>query len=418
MKRPIIDSAEDQITPEAVSGSSTKMVPAGSIMCVMRSGILRHTFPVAVNTVDLTLNQDLRALIPDATINPLYLAHYLRSTGQAILDRCGKDGTTVNSIEADRLDLHPVPVPPPVVQQRIVARIDELLSEVEDGEAALARARADLATWRKALLKAAVTGELTADWRAANPPTETGADLLARILTERRTRWLADPRNKGKRYVEPAGPDAGDLPELPAGWAWGRFEQLITGLRNGISVKPAHSPPGVPIMRISAVRAMAVNASDRRWLPEGFDAGDSLARTGDLLFTRYNGSPELVGVCGRYRDADPIAYPDKVMCAGPVMVEGPLGDYLELAMNAGAARAFIKTYTKTSAGQHGVSGDTVKNAPVPLPPADEMAEIVSLFHAALMRANEGLGDLGPLEEGASCLRQSILAAAFRGEFTD
>ncbi len=67
------------------------------------------------------------------------------------------------------------------VQRSIVARIDELFTDLDDGEAALARARTDLGTWRKALLKAAVTGELTADWRTANPPTETGADLLARI---------------------------------------------------------------------------------------------------------------------------------------------------------------------------------------------------------------------------------------------
>ena len=85
------------------------------------------------------------------------------------------------------------------MQRAIVARIDELFTELDDGEAALARARADLGTWRKALLKAAVTGELTADWRAANPPTETGADLLARILAERR----ALRRNGRKVYIEP-----------------------------------------------------------------------------------------------------------------------------------------------------------------------------------------------------------------------
>ena len=56
-----------------------------------------------------------------------------------------------------------IPVPPKPVQDAIVARIDELFSEIDDGEAALVRARDDLATWRKALLKAAVTGELTAD---------------------------------------------------------------------------------------------------------------------------------------------------------------------------------------------------------------------------------------------------------------
>ena len=63
-----------------------------------------------------------------------------------------------------------------------MARIDELFAEIAEGEAALQRARQGLDTWRRALLKAAVTGELTRDWREANRPAETGApDSSARI---------------------------------------------------------------------------------------------------------------------------------------------------------------------------------------------------------------------------------------------
>ena len=69
-----------------------------------------------------------------------------------------------------------------------MARIDELFAEIAEGEAALERARQGLDTWRRALLKAAVTGELTRDWREANRPAETGADLLARIRAEREAR--------------------------------------------------------------------------------------------------------------------------------------------------------------------------------------------------------------------------------------
>ena len=78
-----------------------------------------------------------------------------------------------------------MPVAPLPEQRRIVARIDELFAEIAEGEAALERARQGLDTWRRALLKAAVTGELTRDWREANGPTETGADLLARIRAGR-----------------------------------------------------------------------------------------------------------------------------------------------------------------------------------------------------------------------------------------
>ena len=185
MKRPIIDGATDMITAEAVAKSSTKRIPAHSVLCVMRSGILAHTFPVAINSVEVTINQDLRALVVREDVNPAYLAHFLRFSGSKILQSCSKHGTTVSSVEASRLDLFAVPLPNLQTPRRIVARIDELFSELDDGEVELARARADLETYRKALLKAAVTGELTADWRLSASIVETGADLLTRILDDR-----------------------------------------------------------------------------------------------------------------------------------------------------------------------------------------------------------------------------------------
>lgn len=64
MKTDRILSAEDLITAVAVKQSATNLVPAGSVLMVTRSGILRHTFPVAVAEVPVILNQDLKALIP------------------------------------------------------------------------------------------------------------------------------------------------------------------------------------------------------------------------------------------------------------------------------------------------------------------------------------------------------------------
>ena len=91
-----------------------------------------------------------------------------------------------------------LPVPTLDVQDEVVARITELFAEVDDGEAALARARSDLETWRKSLLKAAVTGELTGRLARRQPTHRNRRRLLARILDERRALWQAEPRNKGE----------------------------------------------------------------------------------------------------------------------------------------------------------------------------------------------------------------------------
>ncbi len=127
---------------------------------------------------------ELIVIRPSIELEARYLAFLLHS------DAFVEFASHAVSGDRPRIDFgtmgdYPVPVPPINVQRWIVARIDELFAEIDDGEAALARAQDDLAMWRKALLKAAVTGELTADWRAANPPIETGVELVNRILEER-----------------------------------------------------------------------------------------------------------------------------------------------------------------------------------------------------------------------------------------
>jgi type I restriction enzyme S subunit len=144
---------------------------------------MKHTFPVAVSAREVTLNQDMRALTPHPGIDPQYLSHVLKRLQRHILDECSKDGTTVAS--GAKLEAMWVPIAPAAEQRRIVARIDELFAEIADGETALARARADLDTWRRALLKAAVTGELTRERRDETRSNELASDFLDRLAASR-----------------------------------------------------------------------------------------------------------------------------------------------------------------------------------------------------------------------------------------
>jgi type I restriction enzyme S subunit len=103
MKTDLVGDTADRITEEAVENSTASIVPANSVLMVVRSGILNHTFPVAISDRQVTLNQDMRALIPFEGINPRYLALALRRLQRQILNECSKDGTTVASIELRRL---------------------------------------------------------------------------------------------------------------------------------------------------------------------------------------------------------------------------------------------------------------------------------------------------------------------------
>jgi type I restriction enzyme S subunit len=414
MKRFELNDTEDHITEGALASSAARLVPADSVVCVMRSGILKHSFPVALIGRPMALNQDLRAVHPRPGIHARFLAHFLRSAAQSILHHCFKDGTTVDSVDAGRLSQVAVPIPPPDVQQRIVARIDALFAEIDEGEAALRRARAGVETYRKALLKAAVTGELTADWRRANPPQETGEDLLQRILADRRARWHADPRNARKTYKEPTGPDTENLPDLPEGWVWASLEQLTIQIRNGLSTKPTEQSGGVPILRISAVRPMEIISNQVRLLPAETDVSEFQVAQGDLLTTRYSGSPQFVGVVAKFRSVDPIAYPDKLIRLRMWTADHDMTDFIEIAANFGQSRRAIEANIKTTAGQHGIAGGSLSLTPIPVPPKAETMEIMARTKAALYAPPADLG-IHRLEATSATLRQSILAAAFRGE---
>ena len=407
MKRPVIDSSQDTISEMAVTNSAVKLVPSGSILCVVRSGILAHTFPVAVSAIPVTVNQDMRALCPRSDVAPDFMAYYLRAAQGGILSQCSKHGTTVASIETSRLDAYPVPLPPIEIQQQVTKRINELLSDVDDGETALAQARADLEVYRRSLLKAAVTGELTVDWRAANPPKETGADLLARILADRRTRWHAEPKNANKRYREPITPPAINLLSIPNGWAWATLPQLGDFGRGKSKHRPRNDPKlyggDYPFVQTGIVTAShgKINKFSQTYSDLGL-AQSKLWPAGTLCIT-IAANIAFAGVLGF-----DSCFPDSVV--GLTCYKGVRAEYIYLVMSN---LQVILERNAPATAQKNINLDVLEQISIPLPPSDEQDKIISLFQesmsvAALLTAHEFDEDIGQL-------RQSILAAAFRGE---
>ena len=176
MKVSAITTTQDHITQAAVENSAAKLIPAQSVLFVARSGILAHSFPVATTRVPVTINQDLKAIAPIEVIEAEYLAWALRASEKQILGSCSKHGTTVHSIEMPALKDLRVPVPPLPEQRRIVAKVEELFTELEKGVDSLSAARAQLEAYRQSVLKDAFAGRKTsagADWR----PTRLGDEI-------------------------------------------------------------------------------------------------------------------------------------------------------------------------------------------------------------------------------------------------
>ena len=117
----VVDS-EDHISPAAIDASAAKLVPAGSVLVVIRSGVLKHTLPVAIAGRPVTLNQDMKALICDERTEPRYLAFFLKNAEPKLLATVR--GTTADNIPIDELRALRIPLPP-IGEQRRIAEILE-----------------------------------------------------------------------------------------------------------------------------------------------------------------------------------------------------------------------------------------------------------------------------------------------------
>ncbi len=302
-------------------------------------------------------------------------------------------------------------------QHRIVAEIEKQFTRLDASVAALKRVQANLKRYRASVLKSACEGKLVPTEaelaRAEGRDYEPADRLLQRILAERGARWESQEKRRGK-YKEPIAPDTSDLPELPEGWVWAGLDQLAAVIRNGYS-KPPRGDTGTPILRISAVRPLSVDLRDIRWVDSKDDLTGFLIRTGDLLFTRYNGNTELVGVCGVVPALEmDTLHPDKLIKAC-LTKNGAVPNFVQIVTNSGVSRNFLARRIRTTAGQSGISGSDLKSMPTPLPPLAEQHRIVAEVERRLSVIQQTESTVEANLSRAERLRQSILKQAFSGK---
>jgi type I restriction enzyme S subunit len=314
-------------------------------------------------------------------------------------------------LEADVKNL-PIPVPPLAEQRRIVARIDELFAEIAEGEAALERARSGLETWRRALLKAAIAGELTRDWRKVNGLGEDGFALLDQIIQSRKLEWHRSARAK-RQYREPYSLQQTVLADLPMGWAWTTVDELTKGDRisaYGVLQPGPDVEGGVPMVRVGDINCGRVRLTSLKRIAPGLAEEFSRTRLSgrELLIT-------LVGAIGRT-----AIVPDELAGANTARAVGvvPLTNLINVH--------WVELWFRSPSNQiemvgkaHEVARKTlnledVRSAAVALPPRSEQDEIVRIVSDLLAVSDEQGSALEMAAGDFAVLRQSILKSTFEG----
>lgn len=160
MKSDFIEATEDYLTEIGVAESATKIVPVDSVLIVVRSGILRHTIPVARNTVEVSLNQDMKALVADERLRPGFIHWLISGLQEGLLPIWSKQGCTVESIEMDYMSNTVIPLPPVEEQDGILAKIQEITARVDAQAEKVTAVISSLIEYRSSLITHAVTGKI------------------------------------------------------------------------------------------------------------------------------------------------------------------------------------------------------------------------------------------------------------------
>lgn len=336
-------------------------------------------------------------------------------------------------------------LPSSLAQRAIVAKLEELLSDLDAGVAELKAAQKKLAQYRQSLLKAAVEGALTAEWREKRkkdelrkqkeagtpflPSSFDASALLQRILAERRARWEAKqlakfreqgktpPKDWQKKYPEPVQPDTSGLPELPEGWVWASLDMLgeiASGVAKGTKRDADVEVREVPYLRVANVQRGFLDLSEvKTILATERDIAELTLQAGDVLFNE-GGDRDKLGRGWVWRDeVANCIHQNHVFRMRPYLPEV----LPELISHHG--NTFGKTWFQNAGKQTtnlaSINMTMLRMFPVPLGPAEEQRELLNQLEVQIehLDRQEQAVELGLKQSTAQ--RQNILRAAFAGQ---
>ena len=315
------------------------------------------------------------------------------------------------------------PVPPTNEQRRIVAKIEELFSELDKGIESLKAAQAQLKVYRQALLKHAFEGKLTAQWRADNPDKlETADALLKRIQKEREERYqrqFAEWEDAGKPGSKPKAPkplvpltaeERVELPELPKCWIYTYLTELGDLGRGKSKHRPRNDPRlfggSVPFLQTGEVKA--ANRTITKFTNTYSDFGlqqSKLWPMGTLCITIAANIAETAFL------GFSACFPDSVVgfTAYKKIIEPEYVDFFIQAV-----RTRIEAYAPATA-QKNINLETLENLVVPFCCPDEQRQIIATVEERFSEADQLDQTLSASLQQSEALRQSILKKAFSGQ---
>ena len=421
-----IEAFEQGIIKSWTDGKGCRICKASDLLMVWdgsRSGLVGRGMDGALGSTLMRIN------FPN--INNQYAFYFLLSKYQEINTRAKGSGTP--HVDPDLLWNYDFPIPPSDEQTLIVAKIEELFSELDSGIASLKTAQEQLKIYRQALLKHAFEGKLTEQWRKDNADKlETPEQLLARIQTERETRYqqqleewkqaVKDWEAKGKEGKKPTKPnkiikaeklsesDLANVPSLPASWFWLKIGMLCDVVRGG-SPRPAGDSrfydgeiPFLKVADLTRVTGLYVNSAAYTIKPAGLQKTRAVSPN-TLLISNSGatlGVPKICTIYATFNDgvAAFLRLGEAELKYHYYFWESKTAELR--AINQGAAQPNLNT-------------DLIKDTLFPSCSLAEQQEIVNQLEEKLSIIEQNEKEIESALAKAELLRQSILKKAFSGQ---
>lgn len=359
MKSKYVDDTVDKITELAVENSSAKMINEGSILFVTRSGILRRTLPVGLIRKKVTVNQDIKALTVRGMV-PEYIYWYAVGNDHEIRKECAKDGTTVESIDTQKLHNYSIPLPPLPEQRAIVAKLERLFSELDHGIGSLRTARAQLGVYRQAVLRAAFAGE----WKRL--PLKELADITGGVTKGRKL--------EGKTTIE--------LSYL-----------RVANVQDGF-------------LKLDVIKKIKVLPKDLEKYRLEYE---------DVLFTE-GGDRDKLGRGTVWKNEIPDCIHQNHIFRARVKNKSILSPYfLSYYAQSPEGKQYFFDKGKHTTNLASINKTVLSNLPVPLPNPEKQKYLLQEIESQISICDHLEQTIGQALDQAAALRQSLLKKAFAGE---
>ncbi|QIT53884.1 restriction endonuclease [Aquisalimonas sp. 2447] len=429
LKEKYIVKTDEHLTSQAIEHSSAKIFPKGSVAIAMYGATIGHA---SILNIDAATNQACAvADVSAGAIDSLFLYYYISRISPQLVD-AGVGGAQPN-ISQGFLKSWPISLPPFAEQRRIVAKIEELFSELDKGVESLKTARAQLKTYRQSLLKAAFEGRLTEQWRRDNADKlETADQLLERIREEREARyqqqleewkaavaeWEADGKS-GKKPRKPAKPKkAGDTPSNPEnsppdGWVGAGIIDVAlvgTGVTPLKKRRDFYDGGDIPWVTSGAVNDLYVRE------PSGWVTETALEETNLRIYPKGTLLVAMYGEGKTRGKASELAIDATTNQALAAIVTEGIAAHIRPYLKWFLVHNYEKIRLSSSGGvQPNLNLGIVENMEFPLCSLEEQEQIVNQIESRVSRLSQLEEELEVSFQRAELLRQSILKRAFEGK---